>query len=253
MKPPALVPIVLKDNEDSWGSEIVSYKEVIGSFVLASQDEVPEICGVKRKKLSPVRVIENGDVRTTVEAIYKFNRSFIITQYKIPKDFDEIEINLRAYWFEKDKMLKLTIPTPWNDAKYIYQVMFGREELKDERYEIVSQKWVCAYSPTEGNCIACINNGIYGSDFEKGVIRLTLLHSPAYSALPFKDRSLVPQDRFTPRMDQGERTFILWLTGGKTLNLLKRIDNMALAHNEKPRLYLLHHYMKALLLPQESL
>ncbi len=234
VKAPAIVPIVIEDNEDPWGSEVVSYKKVIGSFTLAPEDEVAEICGVKTKKLHPLRIIEDGEVRTTVEAVFKYNRSYIITHYKIPKDFDELEINLRVFWFEKDKMLKLSIPTPWDDTKYLYQVMFGKEELRNESYEIVSQKWVCAHSPSQNECIVCINDGIYGSDFEKGTIRLTLLHSPAYSALPFKDRPLTPQDRFTPRMEQGERNFKFWLTGGKTKNILSTIDNRALSHNEKP-------------------
>lgn len=233
LKAPSMVPLVLNDNEDPWGSEVLSYKEVIGSFTLASEEEVPQICGISSRSMSAVRVIEDGEVRTVIEAIFKYNNSYMIIHYKFPKDFDELEIDIKVYWFEKNKMLKLSIQTPWEDSKYIGQVMFGRDFLPGEKHEVVSQKWVCAYSPSKQVGVAVINDGIYGSDFENGAIRLTLLHSPAYSALPFKNRPLVPQDRFTPRMEQGERNYRLWLIGGEIQDLLKTIDNRALTHNEK--------------------
>lgn len=57
--------------------------------------------------------------------------------------------------------------------------------------------------------LTIIDDGIYGSDFYKGEIRLSLLRSPAYSAMQLKDRDIVPQDRFTAKSDQGERIFRL--------------------------------------------
>lgn len=230
----AFLPIVIKDNEDPWGSEILNYKEIDGSFTLLDETEVPKICGIKKEKLPPVHIIEDGEVRTVVEAIFKYNNSYIVTHYKIPKIFDEIEVQIRVFWFEKDRMLKLCIPLPWDDTEYIGQVIYGKDKLPGEQYEVVSQKWVAGYSPTNNLALTVINDGIYGSDFADNTIRLTLLHSPAYSSLPFKDRPLVPQDRFTPRMEQGERIFRFWIRGGNSQERFQTIDNEALAHNEKP-------------------
>jgi len=63
---------------------------------------------------------------------------------------------------------------------------------------------------------------------------LTLLRSPAYSGHPIGDRPVVPQDRFLPRIDQGERVFRFWLAGGPASERLATIDREALAANEAP-------------------
>lgn len=41
-------------------------------------------------------------------------------------------------------------------------------------------------------------------------------------------------DRYTPRIDQGERFFRFWINGSGTTERLTAIDREALAHNEKP-------------------
>jgi len=230
----AFLPIVIQDNEDPWGSEVTCYHNIKGHFSIIDKEEVPEICGIKSDTLAPVHVIEDGEVRAVVEAIFKYNHSYIIMQYKIPKIVTDIEVDVRVFWFEKDCMLKLCIPVPWEDTEYVGQVVFGKDQLLGEEYEVVAQKWVAGYSPINKCALTIINDGIYGSDFINNTIRLTLLHSPAYSSLPFKNRPLVPQDRFTPRMEQGERIFRFWLQGGNSSVRFRTIDNEALAHNEKP-------------------
>ena len=45
---------------------------------------------------------------------------------------------------------------------------------------------------------------------------------------------MLPQDRYSPRIDQGERLFRFWLNGGQSQERLQRIDREALAHNETP-------------------
>ena len=57
---------------------------------------------------------------------------------------------------------------------------------------------------------------------------------PGYSAHPIGERDRVPQDRFTERIDQGERQFRFWFNGGAAGGRLAAIDREALAHNETP-------------------
>jgi alpha-mannosidase len=45
---------------------------------------------------------------------------------------------------------------------------------------------------------------------------------------------MVAQDRYVPRIDQGERTFLFWLNGGDQPSRLTAVDREALAKNEKP-------------------
>ena len=45
---------------------------------------------------------------------------------------------------------------------------------------------------------------------------------------------MVPQDRFEPRIDQGERIFRIWVKGGKTSDRLLQVDREAQIKNEAP-------------------
>ena len=73
-----------------------------------------------------------------------------------------------------------------------------------------------------------------GRTATRGELRLSLLHSPGYAAHPIGDRLILPEDRYSPRHDQGERLFHFWLQGGPAGERLEAVDREALAHNEKP-------------------
>jgi alpha-mannosidase len=131
-------------------------------------------------------------------------------------------------------MLKLSLPTPDKDSIYMGQVAYGADELPSNGDEVVAQKWVAVVSKSNNTALTIINDGTYGSDFCYGEARLNLVRSPAYSGLPIGDRPIVPVDRYSPRIDQGERLYHFWLNGGTLAEQLTVIDREALAHNEKP-------------------
>jgi alpha-mannosidase len=114
------------------------------------------------------------------------------------------------------------------------QTAFAVYELPANGDEAVAQKWTAVVS--DDAALTCINPGTYGSDFnaETGEMRLSLLRSPAYAAHPIEDRPLVKQDRFTERIDQGERLFRFWFNVGVPDERLAVVDREALAHNEEP-------------------
>ena len=61
----------------------------------------------------------------------------------------------------------------------------------------------------------------------------TLLRSPAYTAHPIQEREIVPQDRFVPHIDQGERCYSFLLCAGA----VQEMEDLAVkadAFNEKP-------------------
>jgi len=60
---------------------------------------------------------------------------------------------------------------------------------------------------------------------------LTLLRSAAYAADQWPN---IPQNRFLPRMEQGQSLFRFWFNGGRVRERLERIDREALVKNEKP-------------------
>ena len=63
---------------------------------------------------------------------------------------------------------------------------------------------------------------------------VTLLRSPSYTAQPLGDRVVLPQDRYMPHSDQGERFFRFRLQGGSTAQRESHVAREALLFNEKP-------------------
>ena len=235
----AFLPLVVQDDADSWSTVALKYHDVAGTFALAPPKTGSRVSGLG-KVIDSVRVVEDGPVRLVVEAVFAYGDSFLIQTYKLPKFGTAIEVNVCVHWNEKDKMLKLAMPVAFEDAAYMGQVAYGRDVLPGEEREVVAQKWVAAVSKKSGMALTCINDGIYGSDFVGNAIRLTLLRSPAYSCSPFKDRSVVRPDGYTPRIDQGERCFRFWLQAGAKTERMGKVDREALTHNEKP--FLLSFY-----------
>jgi alpha-mannosidase len=211
-----------------------SFREVIGKFELMSPEQGATFSGVTAGTIPSVRIIEDGPVRTVVEAVLAYGDSAICQQYKLPKQGTELEIETRVHWNEKDRMLKLAIPTLGQNCRYLGQVAYGVADLPTNGDEAVAQKWVAVVSDEDDLALTCINEGIYGSDFSEDGLRLSLLRSPAYSGHPIQDRPIVPQDRYLPRIDQGERLYHFWVNAGPVAERLARIDREALVKNEKP-------------------
>lgn len=234
LKPNAFLPLVMEDYEDPWGSSVRGFAKVAGEFGLMSPERGTRFSGVKAGLLESLRVIEDGEVRSVVEAVLEYGDSFVCLTYKLPKKGTEIEVQVRAFWNEKDKMLKLSVPTLLEDGKLLGQVAFGVAELPCNRDEAVAQKWIGVSSEAIGRALTCINDGIYGSDYSNGELRLSLLRSSAYSALKIEERPIVVQDRFLPRIDQGERLYTFRINGGAADERLTVVDREALVHNEKP-------------------
>ena len=231
----AFEPIVIRDIEDSWAKEEKKFRDVAGRFKLMDRQQGSKFSGLPLDgpgmKLDSVRVIEDGPARSIIEVVLAYGQSSICQHYKLPKFGTEIEVQTRVYWNEKTRMLKLSVPTIGDDNKYIGQVAYGVGELPCNGDEAVAQKWVAVTSQKRNFALTCINDSIYGSDFSKDTLRLTLLRSAAYAADQWPN---IPQDRFLPRMEQGQRLFRFWFNGGRVRERLERIDREALVKNEKP-------------------
>lgn len=229
----AFAPLVMNDNEDPWRMDTDRFNQLEGAFTLMNAEASALFSGVKQP-LPAVRVIEDGEVRTVIEAVLSYGSSSICQTYKLPKQGTEVEIELRVYWNEKDKMLKLSIPTVLAQGDFFGQTAFGVQPLDREGRETAAQKWVSVEDATQNLAVTCINNGIHGGDFRQGELRLSLLRSAGYCAHPIGDRPIMAQDRFLPRMDQGERSYTFWLNGGAQRERRKPVDREALVHNERP-------------------
>ncbi len=232
LKSNSFLPLVVADNDDPWGMLVHGFRDVIGSFQLLDPERGTKFSGVTTTTLESVRVIEDGAVRTVVEAVFGYGDSYICQTYRLPKHGTELGVQVRVYWQEKSKLLKLSVPTVITEAKYLGQVAYGVEALPTDGQEVAAQKWVLATD--EKRAVSVIGDGGYGSDCHEGEVRLTLLRSPAYCGHPVEERTIMPQDRFSPRIDQGERLFTFWVNAGPASERRTAIDREALVHNEKP-------------------
>lgn len=234
LQPHAFLPLVIEDNDDPWGSTVKSFRNVAGAFRLMTAEAGTRFSGVTGRPLDSVRVIEDGEVRSVVEAVFSYGDSFICQQYKLPKQGTEVQVVTRVHWNEKSRMLKLSVPTALQDGIFIGQVAYGRDILPSNGNEAVAQKWTGVVSEGTDRVVTFINEGVYGSDYKEGEIRISLVRSPGYSGLPINDRLVMAQDRYSPRIDQGERVFSFWLNAGKVEERMEAIEREALTHNEKP-------------------
>jgi len=235
LAPRACAHIVMQDNADPWGMTVTRFRKVAGRFKLMTQSDAAATAGVAGARIPAVRIIEDGPVRTVVEALFRYNDSVICQHYKLPRLGTELAIEIRILWQEKDRMLKFSLPTPWDAARALGQVAYGVQQLAHNGHECVAQKWLAIVSRQRDRALSVINDSTYGCDFKHSELRISLLRAPAHAGHPTgTGRPIVQQDRFVPRIDQGEHVFRFWLNGGSQSDRLGGVDREALTHNERP-------------------
>ena len=223
--------LVIQDNEDPWGMTVTEYRNLTGAFTLADGETSGKIAGLDHA-IEPVRVIEDGAVRTVVEAIFTYDRSAAIVHYRMEKQTGKLSMGITLQWLQPSQMVKLSLKPGWENADCYAQDMFGRKQTECDGKENVNQKWLLLAGDQQA--VSVINTGIYAHDFFDNELRITLMHSPGYCAHPLENRVVLPQDRFLARVDTGERHFELVLTAGDRNERLDRVDREALEENESP-------------------
>ena len=194
----AFEPIMYDDNPDPWGW----YMDVIGKspkpFVLSDCKS-----GVFRG-LENVKIIEAGAVLTQVESFFELEKSFVRVAYKIYKDLPYIDVDIHAYWNEKEKALKVKIPTAIN-GEFFGQVPFGQEAFEKNGKEVPMQRFT-AIDDGE-NAFAIYNDCTYSFVHDGDAIYATLLRGVAYCAHPIDDRPILERNIYIPYVEQGRHTF----------------------------------------------
>jgi alpha-mannosidase len=227
--------LVLNDYPDPWGMKVRSFRDVAGRFELMTPEEAAAYSGSPLKELHPVRIVEDGPVRLVVEALFHYERSYACVHYTIPRQEEGFGMTIRVYWNEKDRMLKLAVPTALGEGPCLGQVAYGVEKFDRRGEELVAQKWAAVLSEDRSLALSVVNDRTYGFDVQGGEMRFSLLRSAAYAAHPVADDiPIVPHDRFIPRIDQGERVFRFWISGGRAPDRLARVEREASARNEPP-------------------
>lgn len=212
------------DNADPWG---------MGKHQLVRMgtNEKPFIPSLKPdgvfSGMKTVQVIEDGEIYLGIEAFFECDSSRARILYKIYKNNDDIDIDITLYMGDINKIVKLKLPIN-AEGTLIGQAPFGTDELFMDGRENVSGRFVAL--DTGDGCVALLNNGVYGSHYENGSLYTSLVRGVTYCAHPIGERQLIPLDRFTKKIDQGENSFSFRLTVTKR----EYLERKALEFTEKP-------------------
>lgn len=199
-----------EDNEDPWRMQVDGFYHQKGVFSLVSKEEANRFNGYPQETAENVRVIENGDVLTRIQAIFKYEHSFAVVTYTCPKFDAYVDVKVKLYSNDANTMYKLAFSTGFTDSKFMGQMAFGTEELLKEEKEVFYQKWCGLFEGDKG--FAILNDGTYGGSCRENEIQISLLRTPVYSAHPINDRPIAPTDSHYEHIDMGEREFTYRLT-----------------------------------------
>ena len=126
-----------------------------------------------------------------------------------------LEVEVRVAWFERDRMLKLAVPTTLDGGDVRARRPTASRSCSARGEETVGHRWMALLSPDGRRALTLVNDTTYGFDVADGELRVSLLRAPAYAGHPVDDVTpIVRQDRFEPREDQGEHVFRFWLDAG---------------------------------------
>lgn len=233
LKPGALSVDVFPDSYNCWGGQRgYDFLMPIGRFVPMTHGQATDFSGVKGGIVDPVRVTDEGEVCTVIEADMQYNHSKLLMRYIVNRNVGSLEVEARVFNMEKEKRMKLMIPAAIENVSRCGQTIFGREALDSTGGERVSQYWQALSN--EKHALTIINDGVYGANCIGGRLGISLLRSAGYGAgastwgEPFHD------PMYQPRMDQGERRYRFVLMGGDSAQRLRAIDREAAAFNQAP-------------------
>lgn len=195
-----------EDNADPWGMS----KEQLKRVGANERKFVPSLMPDGAfKGMKSVQVVENGNIYLGIEAFFECDSSRARILYKIYKNNDYVDIDVTLYMGDINKIIKLALPIAV-PGELIGQTAFGTDKLFTDGRENVAHRFVAM--DTGNNCVALFNNGVYGSHYENNRLYMSLVRGATYCAHPIGERELIPTDRFTKKIDQGENSYSFRLT-----------------------------------------
>ena len=194
------------DNADPWGKsdeQLVRLGTKEKAFALSLQPDGPF------RGMKSVQTVEDGDIYLGVEAFFEQDNTRARILYKIYNNNDDIDIDVTLYMGDINRIVKLKLPLS-HGGELIGQTAFGTEDLFTDARENVAHRFVAVDSGN--NCVALLNRGVYGSHYENKCLYMSLVRGVTYCAYPIDQREIIPSDKFTKKVDQGENSYSFRLT-----------------------------------------
>lgn len=176
---------VLADHSDTWSHGVDEYRVEVGRFANAQ-----------------IQIVECGDVQATLRIVNHYDKSTVISEYMIFREINHIACNLRINWQQYYHMLKLGFDTHICGGTATYEVPYGCQERATDGGEEPMQQWVDLTGIIENKPygLAITNDSKYGADIRNGMMRISLLRSPAYA---HHDNGRFESSAWWPIIDQG--------------------------------------------------
>jgi alpha-mannosidase len=166
LKAPAAAPMAMADEDDTWGHQTTSYNKEVGRFGRAV-----------------IRSFEEGPERGRIQVKTVYGRSEVTQDFTLYRDNPEVYVRVEVDWHEAYQVLKLAFPTVLTKGEATYSIPYGfiRRPMKGEEEPV--QTWLDVSGADAGGTfgLALLNDSKCGVDVKNGEIRLTVLHSTAWS------------------------------------------------------------------------
>ena len=195
------------------------------------------------EKIAPVRIIEQGPVRTIVEAVFTMGRkSAIVRRYVLSVEQGWLEVRDRIFWNERDTMLKVAAPLNFKAAGTISESPYSAmaRPVPEQHVEQVNQRWIAATEDGGGTrYVAVLNDGSYSHSLWRNTLHISILRSPPYACFGLRPESDAERLRAWPRQDQGEHEVRYRIMVGAGFSE-RKISRAAQAMNIAPQ-WIVHH------------
>lgn len=224
-------PVMFDDNEDPWGWNKLDVG--FGNHDMKLDNSSSGLF----KGAKAVQIVENGDVMTQVQALFKRGESRVVIDYKIYKDTPYIDTKVRVIWNDKNKGLRLKLPLN-GSSKYFAQAAYGTEFYSNDGNENPQNRFVGVMNDKDAFTIYN-NSGVHSSNKKGKNLYMLLLNGSCYCAHPTGPlgKNILPrEDVFTPNIELGYHLFNFRLG----VNKFEECDRLAQEFNHQP--YVVEYY-----------
>lgn len=188
---PAAVPVVLRDESDTWSHNVFSFRDEVGRF---SAERVERIA--------------DGLVRSTVRVTSRFGASLLVQEFSLYAGRPVVEVAATVDWREQHRALKLRFPINVHFHRATAEIPYGSIERFANGEEEPGQSWVDVSGTSRANGerygVSVINDGKHSYDVLIRDIGLTVLRSPIYA---HHDPAVPQPGRRYSYIDQGLQRF----------------------------------------------
>jgi len=233
VKKNAFQPALFDDLDHSWTCgdpeqiqgtrttpEATGWTRPSDTFQLATAEQVAALSPLPRDKwdplprgqtaAQPIRVTDNGPVRTVVEAVFVCDASAIVRHYVFDKPTGTLEIRDRIYFNHKDRFLKLMVPADGTPTRTVSESLYSTAERTPTRRheDHPHQRWTALEVEQGGTprWLTVTTDSSFAHSLTRKDWGLSVLRSPAHSSMIMQPDQPWAATNFTPRHDQGMHT-----------------------------------------------